>query len=54
MVVLDDFIYGEPQAAIMGDYVRVTGKKKDDLQDVQNLLKKGELDFDFHFTNYKG
>jgi len=42
------------QAAIMGDYVRVTGKKKDDLQDVQNLLKKGELDFDFHFTNYKG
>ena len=42
------------QAAIMGDYVRVTGKKKDDLQDVQALLKKGELDFDFHFTNYKG
>jgi uncharacterized protein YajQ (UPF0234 family) len=42
------------QAAIMGDYVRVTGKKKDDLQDVQTLLKKGELDFDFHFTNYKG
>ncbi len=42
------------QAAIMGDYVRVTGKKKDDLQDVQKLLKSAEFKFDFHFTNYKG
>ncbi|HMW05735.1 MAG TPA: YajQ family cyclic di-GMP-binding protein [Leptospiraceae bacterium] len=42
------------QAAIMGDYVRVTGKKKDDLQEVQHLLKKNELNFDFTFTNYKG
>ncbi|MBK8399138.1 MAG: YajQ family cyclic di-GMP-binding protein [Leptospiraceae bacterium] len=42
------------QVAIMGEYVRVTGKKKDDLQEAQALLKKGELDFDFQFTNYKG
>lgn len=42
------------QAAIMGDYVRVTGKKKDDLQEVQHLLKKNDLNFDFNFTNYKG
>jgi cyclic-di-GMP-binding protein len=42
------------QAAIMGDYVRITGKKKDDLQDVQKLLKNSELSFDFSFTNYKG
>ncbi len=42
------------QAAIMGDYVRITGKKKDDLQDVQKLLKNAELSFDFSFTNYKG
>lgn len=42
------------QAAILGDSVRVTGKKKDDLQDVQQLLKSGELNFDFSFTNYKG
>lgn len=42
------------QAAIMGEYVRVTGKKKDDLQKVQNLLKSADLPFDFGFTNYKG
>jgi cyclic-di-GMP-binding protein len=41
------------QAAIMGEYVRVTGKKKDDLQDVQKALKSVDLNFDFTFTNYK-
>jgi len=42
------------QATIMGDYVRVSGKKKDDLQQVQKLLKNANLNFDFSFTNYKG
>ncbi|MDX1957532.1 MAG: YajQ family cyclic di-GMP-binding protein [Leptospiraceae bacterium] len=42
------------QVTIMGDYVRVVGKKKDDLQDVQKLLKSSDLNFDFQFTNYKG
>ncbi|MCB1180274.1 MAG: YajQ family cyclic di-GMP-binding protein [Leptospiraceae bacterium] len=42
------------QVTIMGDYVRVVGKKKDDLQDVQKILKSGDLKFDFSFTNYKG
>ncbi|MCB1142031.1 MAG: YajQ family cyclic di-GMP-binding protein [Leptospiraceae bacterium] len=41
------------QPTIMGEYVRVTGKKKDDLQDVQRMLKDANLSFDFHFTNYK-
>jgi len=41
------------QAAIMGDYVRVTGKKKDDLQGVQKLIKEADLKFDTQFTNYK-
>jgi cyclic-di-GMP-binding protein len=41
------------QPTIMGDYVRIVGKKKDDLQDVQKLLKNGDLNFDFSFTNYK-
>ncbi len=41
------------QVAIMGEYVRVTGKKKDDLQDAQKALKSAELKFDFSFTNYK-
>ena len=31
------------QAAIQGEQVRVTGKKRDDLQQVIQLLKKGEL-----------
>ena len=39
---------------IMGEYVRISGKKKDDLQEVQKLLKSAELSFDFTFTNYKG
>ncbi len=42
------------QVAIMGEYVRVTGKKKDDLQEAQHLLKTADLKFDFTFTNYKG
>lgn len=42
------------QATIMGDCVRVSGKKKDDLQQVQKLLKNADLKFDFQFTNYKG
>lgn len=37
----------------MGDSVRVSGKKKDDLQDVQGLLRKSDLPFDCQFTNYK-
>lgn len=42
------------QSTIMGEYVRVVGKKKDDLQQVQQLLKSSDLSFDFSFTNYKG
>lgn len=42
------------QPTIMGEYVRVTGKKKDDLQQIQSLLKGADLPFDFGFTNYKG
>ncbi len=42
------------QSAIMGEYVRVTAKKKDDLQEVQKLIKDANLNFDCQFTNYKG
>ncbi|WP_061249259.1 YajQ family cyclic di-GMP-binding protein [Leptospira alstonii] len=38
---------------IMGESVRVTGKKKDDLQEVIHLLKNADLPFDVQFTNYK-
>ena len=42
------------QSAIMGEYIRVTAKKKDDLQAVQKLIREANLNFDCQFTNYKG
>jgi uncharacterized protein YajQ (UPF0234 family) len=41
------------QAQIQGDQLRVSGKKKDDLQDVIALLKGHEFDFALQFTNYR-
>ncbi len=41
------------QATIQDEQVRVTGKSKDDLQEVMNLLRSKELDFAFQFTNYR-
>lgn len=41
------------QAAIQGDQVRVTGKKRDDLQESMALLRKSELDLPLQFTNFR-
>ncbi|MEC9340586.1 MAG: YajQ family cyclic di-GMP-binding protein [Pseudomonadota bacterium] len=41
------------QAAIQGDQVRVTGKKRDDLQQVISLLKEAELDMPLQFINFR-
>ncbi len=41
------------QAQIQGDQLRVTGKKKDDLQAVIALLKGHDFDFALQFTNYR-
>jgi cyclic-di-GMP-binding protein len=41
------------QAAIQGDQVRVTGKKRDDLQDVIRLLKESPLELPLQFTNFR-
>lgn len=41
------------QAAIQGDQVRVSGKKKDDLQTVIALLKEADLPFAWKTTNYR-
>jgi uncharacterized protein YajQ (UPF0234 family) len=41
------------QAQIQGDQLRVSGKKKDDLQAVMALLKGQDLDFAIQFTNYR-
>ncbi|MGH3424256.1 MAG: YajQ family cyclic di-GMP-binding protein [Nocardioidaceae bacterium] len=38
---------------IQGDELRVTGKKRDDLQDVIALVKGADLDFAVQFTNYR-
>jgi len=41
------------QASINGDFVRVSGKDRDTLQEVIKLLKSREFDFDMQFTNYR-
>lgn len=43
------------QASIQGDQVRVSGKSKDDLQDVIKLLKDNEDSYNIplQFTNYR-
>jgi uncharacterized protein YajQ (UPF0234 family) len=41
------------QAQIQGDQLRVSAKKKDDLQAVIALLKSADFDFALQFTNYR-
>lgn len=41
------------QSSIMGDHVRVTGKKKDDLQAVMGLLRKEQLGIPLQFENFR-
>jgi len=41
------------QAAIHGDKVRVTGKQRDDLQQVIALLRGAELDIALQFDNFR-
>jgi uncharacterized protein YajQ (UPF0234 family) len=41
------------QAQIQGDKVRVTGKKRDDLQEAIALLKKSELEVPLQFNNFR-
>ena len=41
------------QAAIQGEQVRVTGKKRDDLQDVMALLREANFDLPLEYTNFR-
>ena len=41
------------QASIQGDQVRVTGKNKDDLQEVISAVRGADFDFACEFTNYR-
>lgn len=36
-----------------GDSVRVSGKSRDDLQEIQRLVREADFKFDCQFTNYK-
>jgi len=40
-------------AQIMDEKIRVTGAKRDDLQEVINAIKEADLDFPTQFVNYK-
>lgn len=41
------------QAQIQSDQVRVTGKKRDDLQQVIQMLKEAPIDMPLQFTNFR-
>ncbi len=41
------------QVSIQGDKVRVSGKKRDDLQAVMNLLREAKLDLPLQFNNFR-
>jgi uncharacterized protein YajQ (UPF0234 family) len=41
------------QSAIQGEQVRVTGKKRDDLQEVIALLKKSNIELPLQYVNFR-
>lgn len=41
------------KSQIQGDQIRVTGKNKDDLQQVIQLLRKADLSLDLQFINFR-
>lgn len=41
------------QSAIQGDQVRITGKKRDDLQQVIAMLKEAKLELPLQYTNFR-
>jgi len=41
------------QAAIQGDQVRVTGKQRDDLQEVMQMIKQEKLEMPLQYVNFR-
>lgn len=41
------------QAAVQGDQLRITGKKRDDLQEVMAMLKASDIDLPLQYTNFR-
>ena len=40
-------------ASIQGDFVRVSGKDRDTLQQIIAMLKQSDFGIDMQFTNYR-
>lgn len=45
--------YPKAKTQIQGDAVRVTSAKKDELQDVMQLIRQQDFDFPVNFTNFR-
>lgn len=41
------------QAAIQGDQVRITGKKRDDLQECMAMLRASDIEMPLQYTNFR-
>ncbi len=41
------------QSSLQDEQVRITGKKRDDLQEAMALVRKADLDLDVQFTNFR-
>jgi uncharacterized protein YajQ (UPF0234 family) len=41
------------QASIQGDKVRISGKKRDDLQEAMALLKKSDIKIPLQYENFR-
>ena len=41
------------QASIQGDSVRITGKKRDELQDIIQVIKDQNYDIPLQFVNFR-
>ena len=41
------------QTAIQGEQLRVTGKKRDDLQSVMKLVREADFEQSFQFNNFR-
>lgn len=41
------------QASVQGDQIRVAGKKRDDLQQIIQMLRQAKLDLPLQFTNFR-
>jgi uncharacterized protein YajQ (UPF0234 family) len=41
------------QASINGDLVRVSGKDRDTLQEIMQMLRAADFGIDMQFTNYR-